>query len=65
MKTETAKKIVNSFKEQNGPTLSLLEAMAMTKVMTDFYEVYSIQKGDVTFLAWISGDRVITKIQCW
>lgn len=64
---ELADTIVKAFKEKNGPTLSHLEAMAMTKVMTDYYQIYAIQKGDVTFLVWVSdgGELVTVKTQCW
>lgn len=64
---ELANTIVKAFKEKNGPTLSHLEVMAMTKLMTDCYQVYGIQKGDVTFLAWVSdsGELVTVKTQCW
>lgn len=64
---ELANTIVKAFKEKNGLTLSHLEVMAMTKVMTDYYQIYAIQKGDVTFLVWVSngGELVTVKTQCW
>lgn len=45
--------IVKSFAEQNGPKLSILEAMSMELVKSDGYEMYAIQRGNVTFLAWV------------
>lgn len=66
MERKMAEQVVSELKKQNGPQLTILEAMSMTKVMTDGYDVYAIQKGDVTFLAWKRGDdSIITKIQCW
>ncbi len=66
MERKMAEQVVSEFKKQNGPQLSILEAMAMTMVMTDGYEVYAIQKGDVTFLVWKRRDGSITaKVQCW
>jgi hypothetical protein len=50
---------------QNGPTLSFEEAMAMTEINSDGYNIYAIQKGDVTFLAWNTQSGVHTKIMCW
>ena len=66
MERELARKIRDSFEEVLGLQLTLLEVTAMTKIMTDGYEVYAVQKGDVTFLAWVHYDgSVTTKIQCW
>jgi len=66
MTIEFAKKIKEGFDQKKGPTLTLIEAQAMAPILTDNYEVYALQKGDVTFLAWITGDkRVIVKINCW
>lgn len=67
MNEHLAKTIVYAFKSMNGPTLSLLETMSMTKIMTDCYHIYAVQKGDVTFLAWVSnnGELVTVKTQCW
>ena len=66
MKRKMADQVVEEFKKQNGPRISILEAIAMTKVMTDDYEVYAIQKGDVTFLVWKDSEGGITaKTQCW
>ena len=66
MERKIAVQVVSELKKQNGPQLTLLEAMSMTKVMTDGYEMYAIQKGDVTFLVWKHADGSITvKIQCW
>lgn len=53
MERKLAELVVKSFKDKNGPTITVLEAMSMTKVLTDGYDVYAIQKGDVTFLAWV------------
>ena len=66
MERKLAEQVVNEFEKKNGPTLSVLEAMSMTKVMTDGYEMYAIQKGDVTFLVWkIDDGKVVCKTQCW
>lgn len=66
MERKFAQKVVDQLNDTNGPTLSLFEAMAMRKVVTDGYTVYALQKGDVTFLAWIKEDgNVATKIVCW
>ena len=65
MEREMAQLVVNDLVDNNGPMLSLLEAMEMTKVETDGYEVYASQKGDVTFLAWFSGDIIHTKTIAW
>ena len=66
MERKMAEQVVSELKKKNGPQLTILEAMSMTKVMTDGYEIYAIQKGDVTFLAWKCKDgRIVTKIQCW
>lgn len=61
-----AKQVIREFKKQDSPQLSMRDAMAMTKVMTDGYEVYAIQKGDVTFLAWNHKDSSISaKVLFW
>lgn len=68
MERKTAELVVKNLAGHNGPMLSVLEAMSMTKVNTDGYDVYAIQKGDVTFLAWISTNTMTcarTKIVCW
>lgn len=67
MERKMAEQVISEFKKQNGSQeLSILEVMSMTKVMTDGYEVYAIQKGDVTFLACkCENGRIITKVQCW
>ncbi len=66
MEREIAKIIVKNFKEQKGPEISMLEALNMTKIYTDNCDVYAIQKGDVTFLAWVALNKCIrTKVVCW
>lgn len=46
--------------------LTVLEAMNMTKVMTDGRDIYAIGKGDVTVVAWIQKDGyLVVKVQCW
>ena len=66
MERKMAEQVISELNNKNGPKLTLLEAMSMTKVMTDWYEIYAIQKGDVTFLAWKHEDGGVTvKIQCW
>lgn len=68
MERKLAELVVKNLEGHNGPVISVLEAMSMTKVMTDGYDVYAIQKGDVTFLAWVSTNNMTcarTKIVCW
>lgn len=66
MTRKIALNIVEQLKQNNGPKLTLLEAMMMTKLPSDAYEVYAIQKGDVTFMAWVRYDgSVIVKTTCW
>lgn len=66
MTRELAQKIVNQLIDAKGPALTLLEVMMMTKLPSDGYEVYSIQKGDVTFMAWVHKcGTVAVKITCW
>ena len=54
MERKLAELVVQNLEGHNGPTLTVLEAMSMTKITTDGIDVYAIQKGDVTFLAWVS-----------
>jgi len=63
MTLEFAQEIVNILNAKNGPTLTLLEAMAMTRIFSDGYEVYGIQKGDVTFLVRVTGGGYIVEIK--
>ena len=65
MQKKDAEKVVIAFEKRNGPTISLSEAMGMTKVNTDGNEMYAFQKGDVTFLAWFNRGKVIVKTQAW
>lgn len=65
MRRDFAKQVSDELKAKNGPQLSLYEAMQMQAVITDGYEVYACQKGDVTFLAWKSKNRVIVKTVTW
>lgn len=53
MEKNLARRVAREFIKQQGPQLSLLEALSMTKVFSDGFEMYAIQKGDVTFLAWV------------
>ena len=49
-----------------GLDITIEEAMRMVKIPTDGYDVFSIQKGDVTILAWVRYDGSIsTTIVCW
>ena len=54
MERKMAEKVVEAFASKNGPMLSILEAMNMKMVKSDGYDIYAIQKGDVTFLVWIT-----------
>ena len=65
MGKDFAEKVVEELKAKNGPTLNVLEVMSMKPIVTDGYEIYSIQKGDVTFLAWKSATRVIVQTVAW
>lgn len=68
MTRELAKEIQSELKKKNdaGAGLSILEIMSMVQLPSDGYEIYAIQKGDVTVLAWKrSNGSIITKIQCW
>ena len=63
MNSKIVKTIVQSFVKKGGPQLTLYEAMAMTKVNTDKLQMYAFQKGDVTFLAWITVSDQITFVR--
>ena len=66
MERKMAEQVVKDLQNKKGPQLTMLEAISMTKVMTDCHEVYAIQKGDVTFLVWKCGDGSIsTKVLSW
>lgn len=66
MDRKIAEKIVREFAMKKGPQITVSEAMRMTAVDTDGYKMYALQKGDVTFLAWIIlGDDVTCKTICW
>lgn len=66
MKREFAKMVVTELQRRNGPQLSLLEAMSMEPIVSDSCEMYAIQKGDVTFVAWVTRDmRVNVKLLTW
>ena len=63
MTRELAQTIVDSLEAKNGPVLTLLEAMMMTKLPSDGIDVYSIHKGDVTFLARVTGGGYVVTIK--
>ena len=67
MDIEIAKKIVEIFDKKDGPKITLIEAQGMIKVMTTGNEIlFALQKGDVTFLAWVHvNKKVFAKIQYW
>lgn len=60
-----AKRVVEAFENKGGPKLTLKEAMSMQPIPTDCYEIYAIQKGDVTFLAWNCKDGIVVHVQAW
>jgi hypothetical protein len=60
MDEELAKKIVLEFQLQHGPTISLDEAMSMERIISDGHTIYAFNKGEVTFLARIKGDRTVS-----
>ena len=68
MERKIAEAVVKSFAKK-GTKLSVFDAMSMTKVASDKLSVYALQKGDVTFLAWVSSHSNITfvhtKIVAW
>ena len=68
MQKELAELVVKELSKQDGPKLTVYEAMDMTKIKSDNLEVYAIQKGDCTIMAWVStanGYYVRTEIYCW
>ena len=66
MEEKLAKEIVEEFKRMNGPYPTVSNVMSMTKIKSSSYDIYAIQKGDVTFLVWIREDGTFTaKTQCW
>lgn len=54
MERKLAELVVEDLKKQGGPNLTVMEAMSMTKIKTDNLEVYAVQKGHATILAWVS-----------
>lgn len=66
MERHLAERVLEELQKSWGSYLSLLEVMAMTKVMSDGYEIYAITKGDVTIMAWIQkGGHIVIQSQCW
>ena len=69
MNVKLADLIMKDFLKKNGPHLSLNEVLSMQTVISDAVEMYALQKGDVTFLAWVRPHDtlypVITKTVCW
>jgi len=68
MERELAELVVEELKKQHAPELTILETMSMTKIKTDNQEVYALQKGDTTIMAWVSkadGYYVRTATYCW
>lgn len=69
MERKLAELVVKNFQRYHGQTLSIEEAMSMTKVMSDERDVYAIQKGKSTYLAWISTSTMTcmlrTEIVSW
>lgn len=68
MERELAELVVKSIEKKNGPTLTISEAMAMTKIPTDGINVYAIQKGYFTFIAWIYDPHISwvrTQVVSW
>ena len=58
--------VVTELEKKKFPPLTILEAMSMTKIMSDSHEIYAIHKDGVTFLVWkdVLG-KIDTKIQRW
>ena len=66
MGRKLARKVMDSFRQLYGVKLTMLEAMSMTKIFSDGYQIYAINKGNVTFLVWINKEEVVnTQIQFW
>ena len=67
MERELAELVVKDLKNQEGPQLTVLEAMYMTKIASDNLDVYAVQKNDATILAMVfAKDKIVkTKIIAW
>jgi len=66
MTFEISKKIKEAFEKENGLILTLGEIQSMKVIITEGYEICVLQKGDVTFLAWVTSDnRILVKSICW
>ena len=56
MKRELAEQIVASVRSHKGPLITIEEAKAMTKINSDGNEIYAINLGKFTFLAWVQNE---------
>jgi len=63
MNPELARKIVAEVERKGFGRLTEEEAMKMTRIESDNHiEVYAIQKGDVTYIAW-GGETTKLKVK--
>jgi hypothetical protein len=60
MNKKLAKKIVLEFQLRHGPIITIDEAMSMERIISDGHTIYAFNKGEVTFLARIKGDRTVS-----
>ena len=66
MNIEVAKKIKEALDQGDGLKLTLIEIQSMTKITTTGFEVYALQRWDVTFLVLITGNtRIIVRRYFW
>lgn len=66
MERKVAETVVRELNKSKVSLLTVQEAMTMTKIQSDGYEVYAIQKGDITFFAWIKdGNCVKARYVFW
>lgn len=68
MKRKMAKEIVKQLEQKHGPSLTVREVRKMKKVKSlrkEGLEIFSVQKGDVTFLVWLTDKVVKIKIITW
>lgn len=68
MDEKTAVKIVNFLSKENGPQLTVPEAMKMVEIPSDCNKIVALQKGYNTFLVWLTKDSNMpyaSKIVYW
>lgn len=66
MKRELAEQIAESIRSHKGHLITVEEAKSMTKIRSDGREIYAINKGNITFLAWVhNGECFMTDYFKW